>query len=257
MSQKSNHPYSDPYFVILHGLDGSPAGHWQIWLAAELKGRGCKVLAPDLSHKSRPDLGEWLGELHHILKSAGRGAVVVAHSLGALSWLYYASKPEAVRVSRVLLVAPPGGCDIDQTGRVLGRTRLRFDRRRIHAAADQVLLVGSGNDPLCAESFITEYALPLALPFLKLSDEARHVNIESGYGPWPFALEWCLQTEENIRSQAGPALFCVAQLSVRNESRGSRLRIRPVSAPHQERHGDRRRRGVSGDQFHPPGHPDR
>lgn len=218
MNLSFNRPGTDSSFVILHGLDGSPEGHWQMWLAAELKKRGCEVLAADLPHKSRPDLAVWLDEMHRILKTAGRGAVVVAHSLGALSWLHYASMPDAVRVLRVLLVAPPGGCDIDRTGRVLGRMNLRFDRRRIHAAADQVLLVGSENDPICTKGFITEYAVPLGLPFLRLGDEARHVNIESGYGPWPFALEWCLQREENSCSQAGPVVSRLAQLSARNES---------------------------------------
>lgn len=191
------HP-SLPAFIVLHGLDGSPRGHWQEWLASELKRRGHRVLTPELPAKSHPNLIDWLDALHNILNTAGAGSVLVAHSLGALLWLYYASIPKAIPLSRVLLVAPPGGIDVDRLGRVVGRRALQLDRRLIHEAADRVLLVGSENDPLCVWGFVSEYALPLGLPFLKLPDEARHVNVESGFGPWTFPLRWCLQADGDL-----------------------------------------------------------
>lgn len=187
-----------PTFVILHGLDGSPQGHWQEWLAGELNRRGHRVLTPELPDKSQPNLIDWMDELHDILRIAGPGSVLVAHSLGALLWLYYASIPMAIPLSRALLVAPPGGIDVDRLGRVVGRRALHLDRERIHEAAERVLLVGSENDPLCVWGFVSEYALPLGLPFLKLPDEARHVNLESGFGPWPFPLRWCLQVDGDL-----------------------------------------------------------
>lgn len=179
--------------MILHGLDGSPQGHWQFWLAGELKRRGQRVVFPELPRKHHPNLIDWVDELHLILSTVGPDSVLVAHSLGALLWLYYASVPQSVKLSRVLLVAPPGGIDLDQSDRVIGRRALSLDRRLIHESADRILLVGSENDPYNVWGFVSEYALPLGLPFLKLPDEARHVNIESGFGPWPFALRWCVE----------------------------------------------------------------
>jgi predicted alpha/beta hydrolase family esterase len=198
MNAKIHRHHPEETVVILHGLDGSPEGHWQGWLAGELRRRGRSVLSPELPRKDRPNLIDWMDELHVILSSVGPGSVVVAHSLGALLWLYYASVPEAVKLSRVLLVAPPGGVDLDQSGRVIGQRALHLDRQLIQESADRILLVGSENDPLCIWGFISEYALPLGLPFLKLPDEARHVNVESGFGPWPFPLRWCLQSEESL-----------------------------------------------------------
>jgi len=183
---------NSPTFVIVHGLDGSPAGHWQRWLESELLSRSLRVRFPDLPSKAAPDLRDWIAPLHAEINEAGPDAVVIAHSLGALLWMQYASAPSCAPVGRVLLVAPPGMAELDELGKVSGHRAVSFHGDRIRLAAKAVLMAGSLADPYCLRGFADEYARPLAINTVYLPDRFQHVNIESGHGPWPFALRWCL-----------------------------------------------------------------
>ncbi len=183
---------TSPTFVILHGLDGSPAGHWQRCLEEELLSRGLRVRFPDLPLKESPDLRDWMDHLHSTLCDAGPDAVVVAHSLGAVLWMQYASRPDGAAVDRVLLVAPPGLAELDELGKIRGHRAGYFHRERLRFAAKTVFIAGSLQDPYCRRGFADEYARPLAINPIYLPDRFRHVNIESGHGPWSFALHWSL-----------------------------------------------------------------
>lgn len=178
-------------FIIIHGLYGSPPGHWQCWLRDRLVEAGFKVRFPEMSEANCPNLITWLDELHQVLREAGQGATLVAHSLGAVLWLHYASVPHPVKMRRVLLVAPPGGAEIKHHPRISGYQRLVLDPVNINQSADEVLMVGSEADPYCQRGFFEEYARELELHHLQLPDSAGHVNLDSGFGPWPFALGWC------------------------------------------------------------------
>ncbi len=183
---------TSPTFVILHGLDGSPAGHWQKWLEEELLARDFRVRFPDLPGKEAPDLREWMDLLHSTLDDAGPNVTVIAHSLGAVLWMQYASLSNSTGVDRVLLVAPPGLSELDELGRVRGYRSVSFDRERIHFAARSILMAGSLRDPFCRRGFADEYSRTLDITPIYLPDHFRHVNVESGHGPWPFALRWSL-----------------------------------------------------------------
>jgi uncharacterized protein len=181
-----------PNFVILHGLDGSPVGHWQRWLEEELLYRGLRVRVPEMPYSESPDLVEWIDLLHLTIREAGPDSTVIAHSLGAVLWMQYASRPDSLAVDRVLLVAPPGMVELDELRRVRGHRAHSFHRERIHLAAKNIMMAGSLGDPYCRRGFVDEYANPLAINPIYLPDRFRHVNLESGHGPWPFALRWCL-----------------------------------------------------------------
>ncbi len=188
-----------PTFFIVHGLDGSPHGHWQRWLERELLNLGYRVQFPDFPSKEAPHLLSWIEPLHTALSEAGPDVTVIAHSLGAFCWMQYASLSHASRVGRVLLVAPPGMAELDGSHRITGHRLIPLKKERIGRAAQDILIAGSLNDPYCMRGFIDEYAVPLDLPRLSLPDRFGHVNIESGHGPWPFALYWSLA---GIRSAA-------------------------------------------------------
>ena len=177
-------------FVILHGLDGSPKGHWQPWLAEALAADGHEVVIPTFPSPNRPDLVEWILHLHDHLVRTGPGATVIAHSLGAYLWLHYASRPGAVAAGRVLLVAPPGESEVRHSRRIIHGFQTPLSASRIRAAAREILLVGTHRDPYCKRGFVRSYAQPLQLPFIPLEDTAGHINLDSGFGAWPFALDW-------------------------------------------------------------------
>lgn len=191
--------------LLIHGLDGSGEGHWQHWLAHKAAERGLNVHFPELPSKESPNLLYWLSLLHLEAVAAGAQTTLVTHSLGAYLWLHYASLKGAQRLDRVLLVAPPGETEVRESGRVRGLLNIPLDAARIRSAAREVLVIGTANDPYNQKGAEQSYAKPLGLPYLGLPASAGHINIESGFGPWPFALEWTQKRKKSLR--ALPSLF--------------------------------------------------
>lgn len=86
-------------FVLVHGLAGQP-DQWR-WLIAELEGRGHEALALRLPG------GTWEADLA-VLDEAGRGSVVVGHSLGGLLVRSFAeTRPDVAAGIGLIAPAPP------------------------------------------------------------------------------------------------------------------------------------------------------
>ncbi|MFM2197141.1 MAG: hypothetical protein RLZZ505_573 [Verrucomicrobiota bacterium] len=182
-------------FLILHGLNGSPEGHWQHWLAGQLLQRGHEVCFPELPNPGEPHLDRWNSVLHRELCQE-LDTTLFAHSLGAYLWLRYASGGSAFRVRRALLVSPPGRQEVAANSRINAASHIGFNAAHIRSAADEILLVGSASDPFCSAGFAKEYAIPLGINYLETPSHTGHLNIESGFGSWDFALEWALRSRE-------------------------------------------------------------
>lgn len=180
-------------FLILHGWENHrPQHHWQWWLAEQLRSAGEQVLYPQLPSADFPRLSDWTELLHAELAQLGDGErVVIAHSLGAALWLNAAPElGDAEHVDRVLLVSPPSPRWLQQYPSVEAFALEGPDQEAIAAAAGTTRLVYSNNDPCCEEGATTVLA-PLALDADLITD-GGHINPDSGYGPWPSMLEWCL-----------------------------------------------------------------
>ena len=61
--------------VIVHGYDGSDEGHWQRWLAAELRQRDVHVAFPDLPTPTTPQKNAWVSALDAVLATADSAPV--------------------------------------------------------------------------------------------------------------------------------------------------------------------------------------
>jgi predicted alpha/beta hydrolase family esterase len=57
------------------------------------------------------------------------------------------------------------------------------------SVASRSLLVGSDNDDFTSAEEFEEIARALGIEH-RIIPAGGHINIASGYGPWPFALEW-------------------------------------------------------------------
>jgi uncharacterized protein len=181
-------------FLVLHGLGNRrPPEHWHWWLVDQLRTRGEQALYPQLPSPERPDLGEWLDLLGAEYAQLGDGErIVVCHSLAVMLWFHAATLELLDRpAGRVLLVAPPG------PSMLAASTAASFwitpDRDALRASSRvPIRLVGSDDDPECAEGpAATVFGGPLDLDAETIPG-AGHITIASGYGPWPAALEWCL-----------------------------------------------------------------
>jgi predicted alpha/beta hydrolase family esterase len=176
--------------VILHGIDGSGPEHWQRWLEAQLIATGRAVRFPELPDASAPELEPWLAALDAGLDGLeDDGFDVVAHSLACLLWLHHATRSTgAPRPARVALVAPPE----HEVARGVAPSFVPapLDIDSIRRGADGTVLVGSDNDPFCPIGVAAAYGAPLKMAATVIPG-AGHINVDSGFGPFPAVLDWC------------------------------------------------------------------
>ncbi|GHB06204.1 RBBP9/YdeN family alpha/beta hydrolase [Streptomyces termitum] len=180
-------------FLILHGFQNHrPAGHWQHWLAGELRGRGHEVRYPQLPEPDAPVLADWLDALDaHGGRPAKGEFVVLAHSLSVLLWLRAGDRRPGA--DRALLVAPPSPAVTASIPEIAAfADGLDLTRKDVPGR----LVYGDG-DPYCPEGAGTVYGAPLGLD-TDFVPGGEHLNPDSGYGPWPAVLEWCENPEARV-----------------------------------------------------------
>ena len=188
-------------FLILHGYEGSGPEHWQSWLAERLRGAGAIVAYPDLPSPFTPALPAWRAALEAELSALPDGPTVIAHSLACILWLHHCARPGAAPAGRVLLVAPPsiGGAPPP----IHPFFPVALDRERVAATAAETRLVCAPDDPYCPEDAARVYGEPLGIP-VDVLPRGGHVNVESGYGPWPAAEAWCYGASAITSSRIAP-----------------------------------------------------
>ncbi len=181
-------------FVIVHGWQNRrPEGHWHRWLTGELRARGELVSYAQYPSPDEPVLDDWLELLmpncdcwarrgagdrraqprrdHH----PARGARV--------------EEPFAARYcsSRRQVVGSP------RRSRRWPRSRSRRSRGNAlpPRRRTQTRMVCSDNDPFSRIGADVEFGTPLAFDTEVLPGRG-HLSMDDGYGPWPAALDWCL-----------------------------------------------------------------
>ncbi len=157
--------------LIVPGLDGSPAPHWQHWWAANDPG----ALMVELTDPARPLPAVWELELAGIILHHP-GAVLVGHSLGAVLIARLMTHWPHLPVRAALLVAPADPAQHDRIGNFGPLPEAPLD---IPAT-----LVASRNDPWMG----FDRAAALARSWgARLHDmgHAGHINVAAGFGPWP------------------------------------------------------------------------
>lgn len=159
--------------LIVPGLDGSPAPHWQHWWAAT----DPKALMVDLSAPDRPVPAVWEAELastilHH------PDSILVGHSLGAVLIARLLATWPQLRLRGALLVAPAETRGNDRIGQFGAIPELR-----LHLPTT---LVASRNDPWMGFGRAAQLATAWGSDLVDLGP-AGHINAASGFGPWPEA----------------------------------------------------------------------
>ena len=181
-------------YLILHGLGGSGPTHWQSWLYHELMKVGKTVYYPTLPQYEHPQLSEWIGELDHTFKNIrnDQKLTVIAHSLGCILWLQYLKKGLPAMVERVLLVAPPSPYHENEFIQAFFPLDVKGIEK--HQPFKHTLQIQSTNDPYCSIED-SNYFKHLGLQ-QKVVWNKGHLNVDSGFGPWPWVLDYCLQKQE-------------------------------------------------------------
>lgn len=160
--------------LIVPGLDGSAAPHWQHWWSMT----DPRALMVDLSDPARPSPAVWEAELastilHH------PDCILVGHSLGAVLMARILTKWPQLRVRAALLVAPAETIGNDRIG--------HFGPIPESPLGVPAILVASRDDPWMSFARSSMLAKAWGADLVDLGF-AGHVNIASGFGPWPRGL---------------------------------------------------------------------
>jgi predicted alpha/beta hydrolase family esterase len=177
-------------FLILHGLENHrPPQHWQFLLAAGLVERGYDVRYPALPDPDSPDLGAWLDVLRTELAELRPDMLtVVCHSLSCLLW-FHAAEQNHGPVRRLLLASPPDSAAVPDAAASFRISA--FDSSRVAASAHEIAIACSDADPYNPRGAQAMYGDRLGIT-ANVVPGGGHLTPDNGYGPWPWALEWCL-----------------------------------------------------------------
>lgn len=169
--------------LFLHGWGGSDDPHWQSWLAGEVAKDYGTVAFPLLDNPHFPTKNRWMKQVKKLLKEF-QPDVVICHSLANTLWFHLCNEGEIDKVKRLLLVAAPRmDLSIDTI-----KTFFPIEAPK-DLYADEVLMVSSDNDPYMSSNEANALRDALGVE-MKVLENAGHINADSGFGVWPWALEW-------------------------------------------------------------------
>lgn len=160
-----------PRTLIIHGLDGSPAPHWQHWWALS----DPRAISVDLPDAHAPNACRWEDELAGaILRHPD--SILVGHSLGAVLVARLLTKYPQLKVRAAMLVAPASP---DADKRL--KTFAPLPQAKFNVPS---MVVASRNDPWMSFSQAKAQAQAWGSKLIDLG-YAGHINVASGFGPWP------------------------------------------------------------------------
>lgn len=163
-----------PTLLIVPGWRDSAPGHWQSLWAESLPGAQ-RTVQDDWETPKRE---AWVGALTQQVLAAPGPVVIAAHSLGCITTVHL-PPDAAARIQGALLVAP---ADPERRGALADFAPVPYQRLPYRN-----ILVASTNDPYCPVRTAGAYARAWGSEFVRLN-EAGHINLESGHGPWPLGL---------------------------------------------------------------------
>lgn len=157
--------------LIIPGLHSSGPAHWQSWFEEHIPGT-IRVIQSDFS---KPDLAAWTQRIRRDITRTPGKLILAGHSFGALA-AAQASADHSDRIAGALLVAP---ADPERFGiaELLPQHPLPFP----------AVVVGSTNDPWMSLDRAAYWADTWGADFVNLG-AAGHINVDSGFGPWPEGL---------------------------------------------------------------------
>ncbi len=185
--------------IIVSGVGGSEATHWQSWLQQQLVSSS----RVQQKHWDRPVLNEWVAQFVKTVAAVKAPVQIIAHSFGCLTAVAaLAEHPELnAKVKNLLLVAPANPARFGESGfarHSVGNYQQYFHQLKL--AVPTTLLV-SENDPWLSYVDALQLAQAWQLTPINLG-QVGHVNVAAGFGPFPEILNYLLP--ENNRQPVKP-----------------------------------------------------
>jgi hypothetical protein len=175
--------------VIVPGVGGSEAKHWQSWLQQQLVSSS----RVQQKHWDRPILSEWVAQFVKTVSAIESPVQIVAHSFGCLTSVAALTEhPEiAAKVKNLILVAPANPARFGEAGfarHSLTDYQTYFQRLKITVPTSLLI---SENDPWLSYSDALQLAQAWKLSPINLG-KVGHINVAAGFGPFPEILNYML-----------------------------------------------------------------
>ena len=186
--------------LIIHGwTNRRPEGHWQRALAGELREQGHLVSYPQMPNPDLPQLSEWLeivsaelAMLREVGSRTGEELVVIAHSLGCITFLQAAAHGLLEEIpNRLLLVAPPERQPVTLAEFETFVMQQPDDEIRAISkkAANSLTLVGSDADVWQPSGIQAGVGDMLGVQAVVIPG-AKHFSHHDGFHHWQGVIDW-------------------------------------------------------------------
>jgi predicted alpha/beta hydrolase family esterase len=171
--------FQSPVF-ILPGLGNSEETHWQsLW---EKEHQFTRILQTDWN---TPVCDDWLSTINEVLTVSAEDlseVILVAHSLACTTIAAWARRYHHI-IKAALLVAPS---DTESPAYPSGTTG--FIPMTLYPLPFRSIVVASSNDPFVSLERAQHFARCWESEWVNIG-QAGHINVASGFGPWPFGLQ--------------------------------------------------------------------
>jgi predicted alpha/beta hydrolase family esterase len=189
------------HFLVIHGLENHrPVGHWHRILTGSLRATGHVVAYPQLPNPDAPVLNEWLevisAELELLKEADATEVVVIAHSLGCVTWLRYIERLKSpIKISRVLLVAPADPELLSKAPTFVEGLTIAGVREKLHR--QNPTIIASDNDPWLPRGVEATFSDALEVQ-PTIWPGAAHFSLGDGWGEWSGVYEWALDPKADL-----------------------------------------------------------
>jgi predicted alpha/beta hydrolase family esterase len=173
---------ADTDILIQPGWENSGEGHWQRRWGERFP--NARIIEQE--DWDRPQRKDWVPRIEREVMMATRPVVLVAHSLGTIAAVHAAQSFKDGKVRGAFLVSPPDLENEDLLA-MLPRELQTFANVPRDPLPFPSMLVVSTNDQFCS----VERAVDMSTAWgsdLHLQNNAGHINVASGHGPWPEGL---------------------------------------------------------------------
>lgn len=174
--------------LIVPGFHGSGEAHWQTWFETQLPDAQ-RVTGIDWE---KPVIHEWAAAIGAAIDESSQPMWIVAHSFGCLASVTAAIE-RADKVAGAFLVAPADPWRFAPTGLVHDlpvnqRGESVANELQQHRFSFPSVVIASDNDPWVKLTGAAYWADIWGSRLIHLP-QAGHINIDSGFGPWPYGLQ--------------------------------------------------------------------
>lgn len=169
--------YPGARLLIIPGLNGSGADHWQTWLEQSVPG----AVRPTRIDWQHADVELWADRIEAAVSAQPDAAwVAVAHSFGCLALARHAAR--GGRPFQGALLVAPANPD-----------RFKLDDRLVDGLLPYpATLVVSDNDPWMLPADARYFGQRWGCEMVE-AGPAGHINPAAGYGPWPLGRQLALR----------------------------------------------------------------